>query len=362
MIPEFLGWKQIYDLGSQSHFWEITETVDLFAFYFKAITCQLREAMTLKRLKEIYAKTARWMKQQQQSVTWFEIKIFYIKIDTCGCDSAPGFLTVHYAPRSRSTDLEINGKIIRPSASAFVTLRRNGIDENGSVATYVSTDMIRTNGKVCFDVCVRDEILICGTLERKVSVKDYDASQICQQTWTVECSCALDYPSKWSLAEANFDKFPSLELYVAGRVGSLPMVLTHTEQLIPRKKRVRHGVTLDVIPEGNDYENSLFNSADHNRLENKVQYEGSFMKLYDISMAMICDAATERWIKMFEPREVECFKRRQLSWLNAGLRLGVGLGLGACLGLGIGVFLLVLWTCEARSMHVQRPKVSYDLS
>lgn len=318
--------------------------------------------MTPKRLREIYAKTARWLKQQQQSVTCFEIKVFYIKIDTCGCDSAPGFLTLHYAPRSRSTDLEINGKIIRPSASAFLTLRRNGMDENGSVATYVSTDMTRTNGKVCFDVCVRDEILICGTLERKVSVKGYDASQIRQQTWTVECSCALDYPSKWSSAKANFDKFPSLELYVAGRVGSLPMVLTDTEQLIPRKKRVRHGVTLDVIPEGNDYENSLFNSADHNSPENKGQNEGTFMKLYDISMALICDAATERWIKMFEPREVECLKRSQLSWLNAGLRLGVGLGLGVCLGLGVGVSLLVLWTYEARAIHVRKPKVFYDFS
>lgn len=318
--------------------------------------------MIPKRLKEIYSKSARWMKkqQQQQNVTWFDIKVFYIKIDACGFDPAPAFLTVHYTPRSSSTHLEINGKTIRPSASAFLTLRRNnGREEDRSVATYVSTDVTRTNGKVCFDVYVSDETLICGTLERKVSVKDHGTPQIRRQLWTVECSCALDYPSKWSSAEANFDKFPSLELYVAGRVRSLPMVLTHTEQLIPRKKRVRHGVTLDVIPEGNDYENSLFNSADQDKLESKGQNEEqNLVELDDISIAMICDAATERWIKIFEPKEVECFKCSQLSWLNAGLRLSVGLGLGACLGLGIGFFLLILRTCEAENINVRRSKVS----
>ena len=30
-----------------------------------------------------------------------------------------------------------------------------------------------------------------------------------------------------------------------------------------------------------------------------------------------------------------------LSWFNAGVRVGVGIGLGLCLGLGIGVSLLV---------------------
>lgn len=31
----------------------------------------------------------------------------------------------------------------------------------------------------------------------------------------------------------------------------------------------------------------------------------------------------------------------ELSWFNAGVRVGVGIGLGVCLGLGIGVGLLV---------------------
>lgn len=31
----------------------------------------------------------------------------------------------------------------------------------------------------------------------------------------------------------------------------------------------------------------------------------------------------------------------ELSWFNAGVRVGVGIGLGMCLGIGIGVGLLV---------------------
>lgn len=32
---------------------------------------------------------------------------------------------------------------------------------------------------------------------------------------------------------------------------------------------------------------------------------------------------------------------RQLSWFNAGVRVGVGIGLGMCVGIGIGVGLLM---------------------
>lgn len=31
----------------------------------------------------------------------------------------------------------------------------------------------------------------------------------------------------------------------------------------------------------------------------------------------------------------------ELSWFNAGVRVGVGIGLGLCVGVGIGVSLLV---------------------
>lgn len=41
------------------------------------------------------------------------------------------------------------------------------------------------------------------------------------------------------------------------------------------------------------------------------------------------------------PEEVYDGEDGQLSWFNAGVRVGVGIGLGMCLGIGVGVGLLM---------------------
>lgn len=46
----------------------------------------------------------------------------------------------------------------------------------------------------------------------------------------------------------------------------------------------------------------------------------------------------------------------QLSWFNAGVRVGVGLGLGICLGIGVGVGLLVR-TYKATTHNFKRRPV-----
>ena len=43
----------------------------------------------------------------------------------------------------------------------------------------------------------------------------------------------------------------------------------------------------------------------------------------------------------------------ELSWFNAGVRVGVGIGLGICLGIGIGVGVLVR-TYQATSRNFKR--------
>lgn len=42
-------------------------------------------------------------------------------------------------------------------------------------------------------------------------------------------------------------------------------------------------------------------------------------------------------------RRMECVDGEdgELSWFNAGVRVGVGIGLGVCVGIGVGVGLLV---------------------
>lgn len=43
----------------------------------------------------------------------------------------------------------------------------------------------------------------------------------------------------------------------------------------------------------------------------------------------------------------------ELSWFNAGVRVGVGIGLGMCLGVGIGVGLLMR-TYQATTRNFRR--------
>jgi hypothetical protein len=43
----------------------------------------------------------------------------------------------------------------------------------------------------------------------------------------------------------------------------------------------------------------------------------------------------------FYPEDMYSGEDGQLSWFNAGVRVGVGIGLGMCLGVGIGVGLLM---------------------
>lgn len=43
----------------------------------------------------------------------------------------------------------------------------------------------------------------------------------------------------------------------------------------------------------------------------------------------------------------------QLTWFNAGVRVGVGIGLGVCLGVGIGVGLLMR-SYQTTTRHFRR--------
>ena len=51
--------------------------------------------------------------------------------------------------------------------------------------------------------------------------------------------------------------------------------------------------------------------------------------------------AEEEYSNMYWRTEYMDGEDGELSWFNAGVRVGVGIGLGICLGVGIGVGLLV---------------------
>lgn len=252
---------------------------------------------------------------QQQRL---DLKVVYIKLHSSvviGGVNVPESLTLHCLPRANRTALELNGRRIHPSSSAFLTLQRSQSDERGeSEIAYVTTDAIRTTDNLCFHVYMRDQLLISGTLERKDIKADVDP------TWTLECSCKLEYSPNKPVHVMPVP--PTLDVYVAGRVWGYPLILTQTVQMIPRRTRFRRGA-LDAIPEGNESDDSCAESSDVDA-DSDEEWSASSLFGSDCTCESNRDGGQE-----FE------LEGEEDSWFNSGLGFGLGIGLGMCVGVGL---------------------------
>ncbi|GLJ23781.1 hypothetical protein SUGI_0451230 [Cryptomeria japonica] len=257
---------------------------------------------------------------------WFDMKVFYIRLAASMLNNlpAPESLTVHCLPgNSNRSALEINGRRIHPSCSSFLTLERSRADEKSSdEVAYVSTDSIRVTGTLCFQVFLRDKLLISGTLEKKATDQAITtAEDMNEKIWSLQCSCKLEYTSKWPFQTLSV---PSLDVFVAGRMLGFPLILTQSVQMIPRKKRLRQGSSLDVIPEGNEAE-----TEDFAEISSDSDLESDDYSCSESSSSVFFDSSSEsnNGEREFEPEEED-------SWFNSGLGFGLGLGLGM---LGVGL-------------------------
>lgn len=140
--------------------------------------------------------------------------------------------------------------------------------------------------------------------------------------WSMNCYSAKPVVSSPFLQMKHGISSPSIEVYVAGCFAGSPSILTQTIQLSPRKT-VAGPRALDAIPEDEEASGTLkmctedekgFDeySPEMNAAENSYYPEGWYLE-----------------------------EDGQLSWFNAGVRVGVGIGLGMCVGIGIGVGLLM---------------------
>lgn len=244
---------------------------------------------------------------------WLDMKVFCMRLNASGISKSlqiPESLTLHFLPRSNPTALEINGRRFHPSSSAFLTLQRNRTEEKSKAEiTYVGTDTIRTSDNLCFEVYLRDEPLLFGTLEKNQEISE---DLMPATTWTVECSSRLEYSSKWCLGAMSI---PTVDVYVAGRISGFPIILTQTLQLLPRRKRVRH-CTLDVIPEGYETAESCLDLSEPDSHDS----ESSFL---ESNSGCDCDCD---WVDVEEHGD---------SWIESGLSFGIGISLGMCLGVGL---------------------------
>ncbi|XP_050236299.1 uncharacterized protein At1g01500 [Mercurialis annua] len=263
------------------------------------------------------------------SSSWFEIRLFYVRITPCVIESVPDHLTLRHLRRVISTPLEINGSRIPAADSATVTLRRDRLNKESSEVTYVSTDSVRVTGAVEFEV-VEDnkDLFLCGSLERIESPTWCSDSKT---GWSMECYMAA------SVGEGNSVFFqpkmgvssPAIEVYIAGCCGGVPVILTKTILVSPRRRGSRHRM-LDAIPEDDEMEK--VQNGDASLRVRKVQIVESEGDDYD---------SEEKIGNRYYPDEMYYGEDGQLTWFNAGVRVGVGIGLGMCLGIGVGVGLLM---------------------
>ncbi|EEF52567.1 2-hydroxyacid dehydrogenase, putative [Ricinus communis] len=263
------------------------------------------------------------------SSPWFDLRVFYVRISNFTVDaSTPECLTVNHIPLSPHTLLEINGvRSSMYSDGVSSLLRRDRVDKKSEEATFVSTDSIRTTGSVKFEVFDSDDLVLSGVLEMSSSNGFIGELKSNGKRWSMNCESEITAGTGFLKGKhIAGTELPTIEVYVTGCFSGTPIILTKTLQLGYRKKHIRKGM-LDAIPEYETTESQKNVSREHDlQVAEYRSYEAENEEEYN---------------NMYWRTEYMDGEDGELSWFNAGVRVGVGIGLGICLGIGIGVGLLV---------------------
>lgn len=287
------------------------------------------------------------------SQSWFDIRVTYVRVSGCGLEEAPESLTMRFPSRSIGIALEVNGGWISPSEEACVALRRDRVDTETAEATYVSTDNLRVSGSICYEVFNKEEVLVSGTLEHSENCSNGD------KVWSMECRCVVGksgcafLKSRHDFSSASLMKPPAMEVSMVGRHLETPVFLTQTVYLIARRKMSRV-LTLDVIPETEELgksPNGMIPVGSPQLIRERDSYTDldkskSYMDLGD-KLAAGLGYELDGSMYGIEGED------GQMTWFNAGVRVGVGIGLGMCLGAGIGIGLMVR-TYQATTRTLRR--------
>ncbi|GMJ00936.1 hypothetical protein like AT1G01500 [Hibiscus trionum] len=255
------------------------------------------------------------------SSVWLEIRLFYVRISPCVIDAVPHNLTLCHIRREIGVSLEINGSRTPSSDSAHLTLRRDRLNRETSEVTYLSTDSVRVTGGFEFEVHEDGKKLLCGSLERM------------EGEWSMDCYMAISAmePGNSAFIQPEMGvSAPGIEVYIAGCCAGVPVILTKTIHVSPKKKggsRLR--LLLDAIPE--DEEIGKGNCNTNKDGDGFIRHKKS---------QITCDSSW-KFGQSYYSEDMYAREDGQLSWFNAGVRVGVGIGLGMCIGLGIGVGLLM---------------------
>ncbi|CAH1416399.1 unnamed protein product [Lactuca virosa] len=255
----------------------------------------------------------------QTTSGWLEIRLFYVRITPCAVNTVPEHLTLRNLRREIGVSLEINGFRVPSANTALVTLRRDRVDKESSEVTYVSTDNIRVTGAIEFEVIENEgddrEMILCGSLER------------IEPTWS---NGSLDNGNTHTHHHHNHNNNGSK----TGCCSSVPVILTKTIQVSPRRRGgSRHGM-LHAIPEDEE-------EVDKEPLRDNGVLRQRKLPQHTAGEEADGYESEGKVVPSYYSEEMYYDEDGQLTWFNAGVRVGVGIGLGMCLGIGIGVGLLM---------------------
>lgn len=183
-----------------------------------------------------------------------EIRLFYVRIAPCAVDGIPDRLTLRHLRRELGVFLEVNGVRIPSSDAVSITLRRDRVDKDSSEVTYVSTDSVKISGPVEFEVCEEgkdSDLILCGSLQRADAATGWSNGGALESDsrsgWSMDCYAATNGRSTFFQPKIGIGS-PSIEVYIAGCCSGMPVILTKTVLVSPRRKMLRQGM-LDAIPE-----------------------------------------------------------------------------------------------------------------
>ncbi|KAK9165542.1 hypothetical protein Scep_000733 [Stephania cephalantha] len=265
------------------------------------------------------------------SSSWLELRVFYVRVSNCEVDgSTPEYLRLNHIPLDPDTLLEVNGvRCIIYSVGVSSLLRRDRVDKKSEEATFVSTDSIRMTGSVKFEVYDREDLVLSGVLEMSSANGFVGESKSHSKKWSMNCQSEPVVGSGFLRGKQHLgpeSPSPTVEVYVAGCFSGTPIILTKTMQLPFRRKNARKG-TLDSIPENET-----------------TEYKKEVPSELDLQVSEYRDykpESEEAYNHLYSGGDYIEGEDGELSWFNAGVRVGVGIGLGICVGVGIGVGLLV---------------------
>ncbi|KAJ4795707.1 Erythronate-4-phosphate dehydrogenase family protein [Rhynchospora pubera] len=243
---------------------------------------------------------------------FFDLKVFYLRLTNyyqSSHQSTLNRLTVNLIPVHPLTITKANSRSESDSGSGLVcvscSLRQDRVDNTSHECTYICTDSIRINGGIQFEVLNGEELLLAGTLD------PCDAGN----RWVMTCRAE----SGFRKLESN-DALPTAELYIAGCHEGIPVILMESLDLGVAKNMPTFGT--QALSGYRCYKPEDDAEFDY-RSYNKAEF-------------------------------TDCEEEGELSWFNAGVKVGVGIGLGIFLGLGIGVGVLVQsYQSTARSFKRQ---------